>query len=269
VLDEVCDEVREIKTVSRTIIDLMDDWMSFVAADNWVKQLTLPQPLATRVQAWLVPLESSARLALAQPLLSPAERGRGERFATEAGRRGFILSHGALRCILSGYTRSDPSELRFAYTPRGKPFLDSKNAAGIHFNLSHSGDLALIAVAVGRRVGVDLELVQERSDAHEIARTYWAAAEQHALRQVPPAEQCRTFYRLWTRKEAVLKASGQGITDGLRAPDVSVGLRVEVAGSRWLLFDLDPAPEYVGALALEDVRTEVITAGQNQHGYGC
>ena len=235
--------------------------MSFVAADNWVKQLTLPQPLPTRVQAWLVPLESSERLALVQPLLSLAERSRAERFAMEAGRRRFILSHGALRCILSGYTRSDPAELRLACTSKGKPFLESENADGIQFNLSHSGDLALIAVTVGLRVGVDLELVQERSDLHEIARTYWASGEQDALRQIPPAERSRTFYRLWTRKEAVLKASGQGITDGLLAPDVSAGLltgkpiaelRVEVAGSRWLLYDLEPGREYIGALALED-----------------
>jgi 4'-phosphopantetheinyl transferase len=256
----------------------MDDWMSLVAADNWVKKLTLPQPLATRVQAWLIPLESTERLAIAQPLLSPEESSRAERFALGAGRRRFILSHGALRCILSGYTRSDPSELRFGYTPKGKPFLDSGNPAGIHFNLSHSGDLALIAVAVGLRVGVDLESVRERSDALEIARTYWASAEQDALRQVPPAEQCRTFYRLWTRKEAVLKATGQGITDGLLTPDVSAGLlpgnpspelRVEVAGTRWLLFDLEPAPEYVGALALEDVSADVITVRQNQDRHRC
>ena len=256
----------------------MADSMSLVAADNWVTKLILPQPLSTRVQAWLVPLERTEHLAQAQALLSPEESSRAERFALEAGRRRFVLSHGALRCILSGYTGSDPAELRFGSTAKGKPFLASDDATGIHFNLSHSGDLALIGVAVGLRVGVDLEMVQERSGLHEIVRSYWASAEQDALRQAEPAEQCRTFYRLWTRKESVLKASGQGITDGLLAPDVSAelltgkptaGLRVELAGTRWLLYDLDPTPDYMGALALEDVTTEVITAHQNEDRHHC
>jgi len=130
----------------------------------------------------------------------------------------------------------------------------------LHFNVSHSGNLALIAVAKGGRIGVDLELLQDRPDLRDIAHRCWATAEWEALQSVPSAQSIAIFYRIWTRKEAVLKACGQGITGGLRSPDVSGaldcpgpehGLRVSLVGCDWSIYDLAVDPQYAAALAIE------------------
>jgi 4'-phosphopantetheinyl transferase len=225
------------------------------------RKMDLPAALRPRVEAWLVPLDTTESLAWAEDLLSQEEQTRASRFIVQSAQRRFVQSHAALRCILSQHAGCEPAQLHFGQTDKGKPFLIPQNPDGLQFNLSHSADLALIAVAPGLEIGVDLEHVQERPDLHGIAERFWAPAERDALRQAPPTEQRQIFYRLWTRKEAVLKASGQGITAGLHEPDISAApltgspgteLRVQLAGAHWLLFDLDPGPEYAAALALRE-----------------
>lgn len=239
----------------------MQNLLSLVAAGKWTRPLSVPEALASRAQVWLVPLDTPDFLSLARPLLSPEEQDRASRFAREDLRRRFILSHAALRCILSLASHGEPAQLRFDSTSKGKPFLVSSNPAEVRFNLSHSGDLALIAVTQRLEVGVDLEWeTRRRGDLLEIAQRYFAPAEREALARTPATEHRRTFFRVWTRKEAVLKASGQGISAGLHAPDVSVellggpsaALPIRFGGAQWLLFDLEPHPDYAGALALED-----------------
>jgi 4'-phosphopantetheinyl transferase len=239
----------------------VQDLLSLVAAGKWTRPLSVPEALATRAQVWLVPLDTPDFLGLAQPLLSPEEQSRAGRFAREQLRRRFILSHAALRCILSLTSHGEPGQLRLDSTSKGKPFLVPPNPADVRFNLSHSGDLALIAVTHHLEVGVDLEWeTQRRGDLLEIAQRYFAPAEREALAHVPSTEHRRTFFRAWTRKEAVLKASGHGISAGFQAPDVSAGLLGDLAvalpiqygGIQWLLFDLELQPDYAGALALEN-----------------
>jgi len=126
----------------------------------------------------------------------------------------------------------------------------------------------LIALTSGRQIGVDIELVRPRPELVDLVTTFFAPAEQAALEQSLEAARCRNFYRLWTRKEAVLKASGQGITAGLKAPDVSVDLRarpdsdwslIQLAESGWQLLELQPAPNYQGAIAVETTRRSTLT----------
>jgi 4'-phosphopantetheinyl transferase len=151
--------------------------------------------------------------------------------------------------------------MRFAYGPKGKPDLAPGSAVGgIRFNVAHAGGLALVAVTRGREVGVDLEQVRD-VDVEGIAERFFSAREVAALRRLPPAIRAEAFFRCWTRKEAYVKATGDGLSAGLEQFDVSLlpgdpaamlahrGDPSEVG--RWSLRDLAPAPGYVGALAVE------------------
>ena len=160
-----------------------------------------------------------------------------------------------LRRLLARYTGERPERLRFAAGPFGKPRLDSEPAARrVEFNLSHSGAIALYAFAQGRRVGVDVERVLSIPEDDERLSDLWLSeAELAELAAVDPAARTRSFYSLWTRKEAFLKARGEGLS---LAPD-----RVRVFGERvlsepaeadrWSVRDLSVGPGYAAALAVE------------------
>lgn len=151
-----------------------------------------------------------------RPLLSSDERLRADRFRFERHRAAYTVARATLRLILGDFLGRDPAVLRFVYGPHGKPRLEG----GPHFNLSHAEGLALYAVSEDVEVGVDLEFVREPPDIGD-----------------PACVSPEDFWRRWTRREALLKAEG-------------VGLSGEADESRWTLRDLEPAPGYVGALAL-------------------
>jgi 4'-phosphopantetheinyl transferase len=173
--------------------------------------------------------------------LSPEEAARRFRFADH--QRRYVCAHGALRRILSRYTGLAPRALQFSAGPHGKPRLDPEST--IRFNLSHSGELALVAVAEAREIGVDIEHIRPVDDAIRIARRMFSSAEAVALDALPPAERTVPFFRSWTRMEALLKAAGRGIEG-------------EVSPNNWSLRDLDLAPGYAAALALEGPLENVV-----------
>ena len=199
-----------------------------------------------------------------EKLLAPDERERADRFTIASARTRFIGSRAALRLLLAQELRIDPGEIAFNYSPAGKPFLAKPSSVGRHFNVAHSGDLALVGLAPDEEVGVDLELIRPQIEVGEIAARFFADAENELIQRAGPANRLRLFYQIWTRKEAVLKACGLGITSGLRLPDVSPGLDqtppaeligIELSGQRWLLRDLNPAAGYQGALAMASPAT--------------
>jgi 4'-phosphopantetheinyl transferase len=198
--------------------------------------------------------------------LSADELARAKRLRLPADRHRFIASRGALRQILSGYLNTEAQRLRFRYGPHGKPSLAGPaepcplEQPPLHFSLSHSADLALVAVSRGRRVGVDVERVCADVSSEVVARCF-SRREQDELQSLPAHIQHLAFFDCWTRKEAYLKARGEGLSIPLHRFDVSLApgqpaRLLHSAGdpdecSRWSLADLRPGPGFVATLAVE------------------
>lgn len=174
------------------------------------------------------------------------ERERAARFHRREDGERFLFAHGTLRLVLADYLQCDPLALRFGAHANGKPFVEG---ADIEFNLSHSGALALIAVARGRRVGVDVEQVRPMPDLERVAGRVCTPGERATLAGLASPQRDHAFLAMWTRKEALAKATGEGIggvfrdaRDGPADPDVE-----------WTLADVSDLPGYVACVAAEGV----------------
>jgi len=199
------------------------------------------------VHCWCVHLDAPPdRVAALRATLSMEEQVRGAGFRFEPDRRRFIVAHGTLRELLGRYLDVPAERIRYDYNAFGKPELAAEFGGRITFSLSHSAELALVAIADGVEVGIDVERVREGPLAEyaEIARCFFSAAEVDDLRGVPPHLYARAFFSCWTKKEAYVKARGAALANMLDNPVVPV------AG--WSMFSLQPEPGYVGALAVCD-----------------
>lgn len=223
-------------------------------------RLQAPPPLRhDEVHLWRIRLDQPGSLEAAAVHLSPDERARAARFCFVRDRRRFTGARAALRAILGAYLMEDAERIRFRLGPHGKPSIASPCGDRLCFNLSHSGELALCAVAWERELGVDVEAVRPLPDAAAIAERYFSCAERAALRRLAPGEQLTAFFRCWTRKEAYLKALGDGLARPLDGFSVSLApgapprlLSVQVDPDevwRWSFTDPDPGSGYVAALA--------------------
>ncbi|MGH9278724.1 MAG: 4'-phosphopantetheinyl transferase family protein [Acidimicrobiales bacterium] len=209
-------------------------------------------------------------------LLSDEERARADRFRFAPDRRRFVVTHAWLRQILGHYLDRDPGEVRFVPNRWGKPEIDGEaGSMAVGLSISHSADLALAAIACGRRVGVDVERIRDDIDVMAIADGQFAPTERRALHALPPAMRCRAFFTCWTRKEAYVKADGRGLSIPFDAFDVAVS-SVEPAGllsaswesgeaSLWSWRDLDAAPGYAAALVVEGRHPLPAPAWQEWH----
>jgi 4'-phosphopantetheinyl transferase len=217
------------------------------------------------VQVWSASLavESAASGRLAATLTEDEHR-RADRFVFEQHRTRFVVARSFLRDVLAGFLDRAPASIRFRYEAAGKPRLDQHaggDGAGLRFNLSHSGDIALLAVTRGRDVGVDLEVMRPVPDACTIAGRYFAPADSAALRALPETERDAAFLRCWTLKEAYVKAVGGGLAMPLDRFEVGCASEPELIrlrfldenpeAGRWTLRALDLRPDAVGALAVE------------------
>jgi 4'-phosphopantetheinyl transferase len=212
------------------------------------------------VHIWKAALSLSTLNAQASTLLSPDELARSGRFHFDRDRERYIAGRAILRLILARYLGCPPAEVAFTYGPQGKPALAAPwNGSGLSFNATHSHDLALYAIARERRVGIDIEHLREIPEARGIARRYFTAGE---AMQLESTEQPATaFLRLWTRKEAVIKAVGVGLSMPLNCFDLSAvpgdgtaSFDVDDAAAQWAvwtLHELSPGPEYVAAVVIE------------------
>lgn len=190
-----------------------------------------PVPLAAEeIHVWELRLDRppAARERLLG-WLSAAERERAARFRSDLHRNRFIAARGLLRQLLGGYTASDPAELRFVAGPYGKPRLQGP---GPQFNLSHSGGLAIYAFRAWAEVGVDVELLDPEVAATRVPEHFFAPAEVRHLRSLPAAIQPRAFLECWTRKEAFIKARGDGLSLALDSFTVAFGPGV-ASGLTW------------------------------------
>jgi len=169
-----------------------------------------------------------------------------------------------LRDLLGRYLQTQPGQISFVYNAFGKPDLSPEFGNRLKFNLSHSAGLALIAIATASNVGVDLEYIRAQSDCADIARRFFSTAEVDYLTALPSHLYAEAFFNCWTKKEAYLKACGEGLaiplnsfsvpltTDPAHAPvDLYVASKDIVPAKRWSFYTLRPAPGYTGALVIE------------------
>lgn len=215
------------------------------------------------VHVWRIDLGAPAlRRSSLWHLLDETERARAERFHFGHDRDRFVATRGTLRVILGRYLDRDPARIVLVYGPQGKPALDpATNDTRMSFNVSHSEELALLAFGSGRRVGVDVERLRPRLAEDHIARRFFSPREAATLDALPPEQRIIAFFNCWTRKEAFVKASGEGLSLPLDHFDVSLApgepamlLRTApdpAEARRWWLAALDAGPGYAAALAVE------------------
>jgi 4'-phosphopantetheinyl transferase len=223
---------------------------------DWDYPDRFPRLRQEEVHVWRMSLDVCATpTAQLERLLSADEVQRADRFRFPLDRARFVLARARLRELLANYLDTSSERIEFQYGEHGKPRI-AEPQDPIAFSLSHSHEMAIVAVACGQEIGVDLEWIGRRVDAQAIADRYYDPVEVSDLARAEGDEMLPHFLRLWTRKEAFAKLSGQGIWTALTA-----GNRTEESGSRsiesllrrsgWFLEDLTPAPDYVGAVVTE------------------
>jgi len=224
------------------------------------KTVALP---GDEVHVWQAALDQNeSQIAVYHRTLAADERARAERFHFSADRRRFVVARGTLRAILGVYLNRAPERITFRYSSYGKPELASEEGANqICFNVSHSNGMALYALSCGRQVGVDLECVRSNLEVEQIAERFFSRREVSALQELPAAVRRHAFFLCWTRKEAYIKARGEGLYLPLSQFDVSLtpGAPAALLRTRpdseevahWFLQDLTPELSgYAAALAV-------------------
>ena len=215
------------------------------------------------VHVWLASLDRAAPVVQALlKTLAPDEQSRANRFYFQVDRDHFIVARGILRAILGRYLETEPDRVGFNYTSYGKPELNKEfDRHDLRFNVSHSHGLALFAVTRNREIGVDLEEIRPGIAGEKIAERFFSPEEVSVLRALPKDLQDEAFFNCWTRKEAYIKAKGEGLSMPLDTFNVSLvpGESAELfstkadpqEASRWRLRELFPAPGFAAAIAVE------------------
>ncbi len=237
--------------------------MTSEPAPVWTPTLAaVPAPTLDEAHVWRADVrQMRSQLEQYTSLLSDDETRRATGLLVENDRVRFVLAHGLLRLLLGAYLALQPASLRFDTGPHGKPALTSA-PDDLCFNLSHAGDQLLIAFARQRDVGVDIEPIRSRLDPqldHDaLAASFFAPQEQAALRGLTGDARAAAFYVCWTRKEAYLKATGEGLLAPLNAfrvpltpiPPLRPHLMPDSVAPQWALHDLPPIPGYAAALVV-------------------
>lgn len=217
------------------------------------------------VHVWRASLDLPAsRVRGLLQTLAADERARAERFYFQKDREHFIVARGVLRDILGRYLDMQPGQLRFCYSPNGKPALARKSGGdALRFNLSHSHGLALYAFTCGREIGVDIERIRTDFPCEQIAKRFFSPQEYAVFHTLPDSLKQEAFFTFWTCKEAYLKARGDGLLLPLNQFEVSLekgGTEpVTVLNTKgdshedspWTLHKLPFCPGYVAALVVE------------------
>lgn len=195
-------------------------------------------------------------------LLSPDENAHAGRFHFDRDRNHFILARGLLRVLLGNYLNVAPTQIEFVYGPQGKPALGVGYSDGIlQFNISHSKNLAVYAFNWNRHVGIDVEFMREMPDEDDFARRFFSSRESALVESLSGDQKKNAFFKIWTCKEAILKASGDGLTKPMDETEVTLGVDGAFhlsaidgdseQASHWHLETFEPAVGYQGAFAVE------------------
>jgi len=213
------------------------------------------------VQLWRVDLRALANEDRWLLLLSSEEQARAARFIPRQTRQNFVSTRGILRTVLAAYLATDPRKLILQNSSRNKPKLGPPyGESGICFNVAHSGEVALLAFARRREVGVDVEQIRRDVEVETLARRFFSPHEQKQLAAVASDDKVEAFFRCWTRKEAYVKAIGEGLLLPLHQFDVSVEAGSDNAllatrpdgadTARWTLREVGAGPGYAAALCV-------------------
>jgi len=221
--------------------------------------LALPED---EVHLWRVDLEAvRADESRWQKVLSPDELAHASRFHFSRDRQRFVAARALLRTVLAGYLATDAASLNFSYSKKEKPSLGPPHAGSdVRFNISHSGGVALFAFTHRREIGVDVEQVRRDFELDAIARRFFSTHEQDQLAALPADEKPEAFFRCWTRKEAYIKATGDGLSLPLTQFDVSLAVGETNAllatrpdssqAGHWLLQEVPAGSGYIAALCV-------------------
>lgn len=230
----------------------------------WTEPPRSPSLEGGTVHVWRIRLDQENHgLERFRETLEPHELERAGRFHFEKHRRHFIVARGFLRTVIAGYLQAKPEALRFSYGEFGKPALESEHS--LRFNLSHSNEVALLAVALDVELGVDVEHIRADFASEDIARRFFSRPEVDAFNALRQEERVAAFFRCWTRKEAYIKAIGKGLSQALDEFDVTLAPGIAPAllrakdddATRWWLRDVEVGEGYAGALAVERPVAEV------------
>jgi 4'-phosphopantetheinyl transferase len=207
---------------------------------------SLRQLGSDEVHVWLITLDQTANEHHFVDLLSADERERAARFQFPLDRQRFVRARAALRSLITQYSGIPLNAVTFGYGRFGKPFLAGSGSCALRFNVSRSAGFALIALASGRELGVDIQQESDDIDFLPVAERCFSAADMAAVLQFDESERRREFFRIWARKEAYMKATGTGFSGPARAPADQVSDR-----DRWVITDLAMLPGFTCALAVE------------------
>ena len=216
----------------------------------------LPILSSTDVHLWRIALSDTHHLKPAFDDLDEDEQARAQRFYFPRHRRRFILAHAALRRILSRYLKCPAKTIVWDYQEHGKPNVcPQQNPLKLEFNLSHSHDIALLAVTIEHPIGIDVEIMKDR-DCHALSQRYFSPDEHKAWLSIPKDQQLHSFFHIWTQKEAVIKALGLGLAYPLDAFTVSASPPANLQhiasdqATHWSMHDFSPHPDYCAAIAI-------------------
>ena len=210
------------------------------------------------IQVWSAEIDQTEeRVSHLEAILSPDERERAARFVFARDRIRFVVCRSVLRKLLGGYTGEPADSIGFEYGAKGKPELAGR---GYCFNLAHSESLAVIGFARSGPLGVDVERIRPMPDGESIVNRFFSSAERTVFAVLPTELKLKAFFNGWTRKEAFVKALGDGLHVALDSFDVSISPGDEprllsfegdcCKAADWSLFHLEPKPGYVAALAI-------------------
>ena len=224
-----------------------------------------------QIHLWAVDLDvAESSVSRLRQILATEELAKSDRFVFERDRKRYIVCRGVLRQLIGTYLDIAPQQVIFSYGKHGKPYLCQtiNYANDLKFNISHSENLAVMAFVIGQEIGVDVEKNHDKLDTSSIAERFFSNYEVAQLQMLPQYLHQEAFFACWTRKEAFLKARGDGLYFSLQDFDVSVDprkkprlLAVQSAPEevmRWQMHQIIPAPDYISTLAVEGGAKEVI-----------
>jgi 4'-phosphopantetheinyl transferase len=225
----------------------------------WVPATAPPTLADNELHVWRASLDLSSDVReRLQSTLTSDEKTRVERLLIEKAREHFVAARGILRELLGAYLGVDAREIAFRYGPEGKPSLSPEHNSKISFNVSHSNGMGLFVFANGQEIGVDIEYVKTDFRGMEIASRFFSQEESAALAKLPLGERDEAFFGCWTKKEAYVKAHGQGLSIPLDSFTVEFSKSKQVlrdeGGARWSCYALEVGPGFAAA---------VVAAGEN------
>jgi 4'-phosphopantetheinyl transferase len=220
------------------------------------------------VHVWLVNQHQHQQIQALWKNLSSDERQRAEQFHFQKDRNQFVMARGVLREIIARYTKVPANHLRFQYSAFGKPCLSEEFCSTpLRFNLSHSCGIVLLGFTIGRELGVDIEQIRSDFATEEIAENFFSTNEVAVLQSLPRSLRTEAFYNAWTRKEAFIKAIGEGLSFPLDKFDVTLSpgeparlLAIRIEGnftSKWSMKSLECEQSFKAAIAVEGIDWEL------------